>query len=803
MRLSLKWLQKFVDIELSAQEIADKLVMSGTEVERIEQIGEGLEHVIIGEVIKLAHHPHADNLKVASVAVGRGETPLQIVCGAPNIAEGQKVALVRAGNKLPDGREILKKEIRAVSSEGMLCFEEELGLGPDQSGIMVLPSDAPLGVTLMKYLDMYDTIFHLSITPNRPDCLSVLGLAREIAALVRAPLQETKVEVHEGDTKIENVLDVFLENTDECQMYCARVITGVRMRASPQWLKNYLSAAGVRSINAVVDITNYVMIELGAPLHAFDFDKLNGEGMKKLVVRRAQKGEKLTTLDGVERNLSEADLIMDDGKKVIDLLCVMGGDNTKIDDPTHTIVLQAPIADKVLIRKTSQRLGVRSEAEMRFERGIAPELPQKAIEKAAEMIEQICKGTALRGIIMHQRKMQENAPIEVQYSYVHKLLGREFAKQEIFEILQRLKFRVEESGAGAFLAVPPSFRLDISIPADVVEEIGRMYNYNNLEGDPLCGDLRPQKLDQHFENQRRVKSALVRLGFSEVYNYSFYSGKILGTAGFPRENHMRVRNPLNEDQEFLRVSLLPGLLKNIAHNLHEADDIRLFEVGRVFLAGKSGELPVQPTVCAAVWCVKKDAQSMLYRKHKGVFEEILSDLSLRDFVDFKVGPHGMNLFLKDQKEAIGMIEQLNTQLLQDFKIKHSAVYFELNVDMLAGFVAKRVSYEDLPKFPRMKRDMSFDFPLGAPDRGACVGYNEISAYFATLSSPVIRVQLIDEYVSASENKRSLAFRFIYGSPERTLENKEVEMREKKIIGEMKNCFNATLRGSGERIPERA
>ncbi len=802
MRLSLKWLQKFVDMTIPLQEIVDGLVMSGTEVERMEQIGEGLEQVIIGEVIKLSPHPHADNLKVASVAVGRGEDPLQIVCGAPNISEGQKGAVVRAGKKLPGGREIMKKEIRGVVSEGMLCSEEELGIGPDQSGIMIFPNDAPIGVSLMKYLDMYDTIFHLSITPNRPDCLSVRGLAREIAALFRVPLKETKVEVHEGDTNIADVLNVSVENTDECHAYCARVITGVQMRTSPQWLKNYLSAAGVRSINAVVDVTNYVMMELGAPLHAFDFDKLHGEGVKKLVVRRAKKGEKLTTLDGVERNLSETDLIMDDGKKVIDLLCVMGGENTKIDDHTKTIVLQAPIADKLFIRKTSQRLDLRSEASMRFERGIAPELPQKAIEKAAEMVEQICRGIAYKGTIVHQGTIRENAPIEVRYAYVHTLLGREFAKQEIFEILERLNFQVEESGADAFRAVPPSFRLDISLPADVVEEIGRMYNYNNLEEDLLRADLRPQKLDQHFEQQRAAKHALVRLGFSEVYNYSFYSAKTLGMARFGQENHVRVHNPLNEDQGFLRVSLLPCLLKNIAHNLHEADDIRLFEVGRVFLPEQSGELPVQPTVCSAVWCLKKDAPSLLYRKHKGVFEEVLSALVLDGLIDFKIGTQGADLFLKDQKVAIGRIQQLNSMLLQDFKIKHDVAYFELNLDMVSCSLAKRISYEDLPKFPRITRDMSFDFSADA-SLGACVSYGDISAYFASLRFPVIRVHLIDEYTAPLEKQRSLAFRFVYGSTERTLENKEVEMQEKKIIAEMKKRFRATVRGLGGVIAEQA
>lgn len=598
MLVSYQWLSQYVDLNgVTPEQLADELTRGGIEVDGIHPLDQGVKKVVVGHVKKVDSHPNADKLRVCTVDVGEEET-LNIVCGAPNVAEDQKVPVALVGSRLPGGLKIKKSKLRGVLSQGMICSAKELGMPEkllpkeQQDGILVLPDDTHLGKDVTSVLGLDDVVLELDLTPNRSDCLSMWGVAYEAAALLDRDIRLPQTEEQKPAGKAKPV-DVVLDAEEDCPFYAAQVVEGIQLGESPRWMQNRLLAAGVRPINNVVDITNYVMLEYGQPLHAFDYDQVEGG---EIVVRRAATGETVKTLDGVTRACDEQTLLITDGTKPIGIAGVMGGENSEVKAQTTTVLLESAYFAPESIRRTARRLGLRSEASTRFEKGVDPERIIPALQRTVELLGELAGGKVASSVTVERMGDIEDVTVELRHQRLTSLLGVQVEERAVEDVFRRLRFPTEKQ-EGVYRVKVPSRRPDLSIEVDLIEEVARLYGYDRIPTTLPWGQQSPGALTPEQSLRRVIRHTLRDAGYHEVVNYSLTSpGRLreLPSVLYPDARPIRISMPMSDERKVLRTSLLPQLLETAEYNVHRREEgAALFELGKVFITEEK-KLTQQP-----------------------------------------------------------------------------------------------------------------------------------------------------------------------------------------------------------------
>ena len=818
MKVSLKWLGDYVDIKLTHGELAERLTMAGLEVKAIQTVGGTWDNVVIGEVVAVERHPNADRLKLATVDIGSGR--ITVVCGAPNIKPKQKVPFARLGATLIDGHSgepfsLKPARIRGVVSEGMVCSEKELGISDNHEEIMVLPADAPVGVPLATYLG--DVILDIDVTPNRPDCLSVIGIAREIAALTREALRLPPIDYREEEQPVDSLVSVEIIEPSLCPRYCASVVTGVNIAPSPTWLQQRLASYGMRPINNVVDVTNYVMLEYGQPLHAFDYHKLKG---RRIIVRRGASGETITTLDGSKRTLNSDILVIADRERAVAIAGIMGGLDTEVTDQTQAILLESANFNQVSIRRGCSSLQLQSESSIRFDKGLNAELPLIPLKRATQLILQLAGGKAAKGIVDVYPGKPERNSILLAAQEVKRLSGLAISAEEIAKVLESLGFECKKDASGSALSVSvPHWRSDIRCAADLVEEVVRIIGYDKVPVTRLSSSLPAQKPRASPEVMQRelrdkLRAMLTGLGFQEALTYSLVSLEKLQKLSPKLElkfEPLKVANPMTKEQEYLRTTLRAGLLTTLAHNQKfEPAGIRLFEIGKVFLPQhppaapdhtqspqQDGELPQEKEMLCAVLSGSRTQLSWLGDKGtldffdaKGVVETILSQLQLKATFD---NSDDDGLFPGRRAEVIvgddriGVVGELHPKVAEAFELSGMACLIELDLDKLLAKTTATRRYQPIQRFPSVYRDIA----LVVDEQTRYRKVEEIIQSFPL----VTKVSLFDIYRGEQipKSKKSFAIRVVYQSPTHTLTDKEVNQTQEQMLAKLNRELGAVLR----------
>lgn len=781
MKLSLDWLSDYVKIKLSAEKLAERFTLTGSEVETIEVLKPVDPHIVVGEIKTIIKHPHADRLQVAKVDIGTGQL-MDIVCGAPNIKPGQKVPVAQVGSTLPNGTVIEKAAIRGFQSHGMLCADEELGFGTDHSGILILDPDLKVGLPLNRALGLNDTVFHFALTPNRPDCFSVIGLAREAAAFIKAPLTLPSFTVKEQGSAITKHVRVTVREPKLCPRYTARYCTHVSIGPSPLWLKSRLTKAGVSSINNVVDITNYVMLETGQPLHAFDASLVANQS---IIVRRARAGERVVTLDGEQRILKPSLLVIADAKKVLAIAGVIGGQSSAISEKTTTVILESAIFDPLSVRLTSQKLGVKTESAVRFERGVDPEMTTAALDRAAKLIAELAGGTVSSGRIDTRKIKPAARAIKISADQVNGLLGASLTVSHMNQLLKHLGFSTASTTTDLAVTVP-SWRQDVTIAEDVIEEIGRLHGYNRLKPTRLKVTAKPVGLPPARQAERQLKDWLVGKGLTGVMTYAYYGEPERATVGGDQP-HLRLANPLNQDQAYLRRSLIPSLLTVLSR---QADDfVGVFEIGTVFSPNR-GTLPEERRAVTLGYRVREGAPALLpenrlqYRWLKSVAESMVDAFHL-PAVSYKTEPRPGWLVRVEMRTGQALIGTLQITRLPK-QPKRLYAFIELDFDRLLQYQQKPIMRQS-SAFPAVERDI------------ACwvahaTAWSAVSAAVQACSELIRSIELFDLYADASHSgKRSLAMRLRLQASDRTLKEKEIEETLRAVKETLRQKFSAAVR----------
>lgn len=789
MKVSYNWLKEFIDFDLPPDELGNLLTMLGLEVEAMEQTGEGLDDVIVALVEERAQHPNADKLSLCRVNNGR--EMLNIVCGAQNFKSGDRVALAQIGAVLPGDFKIKRSKIRGEESFGMLCSEKELGLAEESSGIMVLDAGLALGTPVFQALGLKDTIFEIGLTPNRADCLSIIGVAREIAAKLGKKVRYNRHEVKETGANINDLAAVQLDAPDLCPRYTARYISGCKIAPSPQWLVNRLRALGQRSINNVVDVTNYVLLEYGHPLHAFDFRQIAGG---KIIVRSSGEGEKFTTLDGQERTLKSSDLTIRDEKRAVALAGIMGGENSEIADDTTDILLESAYFTPSTIRLTSKRLGLHTESSHRFERGTDINILTTALDRAAALIAELAEGVIAKGTIDVYPLLHADRTITARVSRINEILGLDLDEQRITTIFKNLEFGVESLEPGILKVAIPSFRVDIEREIDLVEEVARLHGFENIPTTMPVAQVFSDRIPHNQQLERELKNLLVGEGFNEVINFSFASHADLHKLNLPESDKRAVAvsllNPLVDEHAVMRTSLLPALLQNTARNFSLRNfNLRLFEMRRVYWIKPGQELPDEPLHLAGImsglrapegWNQPKDTVDFF--DAKGVIEAIADRFKLPDlvFVQGGVEPFyhpGKAAAILCNNELIGTIGEIHPDVQEAFELEKPVCYFELDFAKLAETSATIKSIITPSRFPDTYRDIAM---LVSDDTSSGTIVECINS---TKIDKLRSIEIFDVYKGDKipNGQKSVAVRIRYGSFDKTLTDEEVNKFHQKIV----------------------
>ena len=798
MHVTLNWLKNYIDFKFSPNELADRLTMLGIEVESIKQPGAELEGVVVGSVTAIRPHPNADKLVLCQVDIGESEE-LQIVCGAPNVREGMLAPVATIGATLPIGLTIKRAKLRGEASHGMLCSEKELGLSEDAAGLMELPTDTRLGISLSEALGLDDVIFELEITPNRPDCLSMIGVAREIRAETGNALKLPRVDFNEAETGIQEMTSVTIEAPDLCPRYAARVIQGVRIEASPEWLQQRLESVGIGVINNIVDITNFVLMEYGQPLHAFDYHKLTEN---RIVVRRAAVGENLTTLDEIERELTPDMLVIADAEKPVALAGIMGGYDSEITDTTCDVLLESAYFNPSSVRATAKALGISTEASYRFERGADPGIVLAALDRAAQLIAELAGGTICKGIVDVYPGQQPLTRIQLRPERVNFILGTALEATEMTQILSRLGFDVKANSAENYEVIVPTFRSDITREIDLIEEIARVHGYDNIPTTLPKGDIPVPAPNPSTEVRKRVKQFLLAAGMMEAVNYSFCDpncfDKIRFTADSPLRETLKLQNPLSPEMSVLRPTLLPRLLENAQHNRnHQIDTIAFFEIGNVFI--RNGEQK-EPERVAGILAgqIGEGVYSNPYRSPdfydiKGLAEGILEVCGIVDYTlqktDAPTFHPGRSAEILLRNKQIGTFGEAHPEVLENYDLPYKAYLFEFDMEVLvdAAIFAKR--FEPIPIYPTIERDLAI-----VVDKDV-LSDMPTELIYATGGELVKSVRLFDVYEGEQvpEDKKSLAYAITYHSATETLTDKAVNTLHDKVVKHLNQKLGAELR----------
>jgi len=726
------------------------------------------------------------------------------VCGAPNVTEGMLAPLALPGTQLPDGNTLSRGTIRGEVSEGMLCSEAELDLGPDASGIMPLDEDLTIGDNLARALKLADPVLEIDLTPNRPDCLSIIGTAREVAAIQGQKISVEPVHLGESDRQIDRRTSITVDAPEDCPRYTARLIENITVAPSPLWLQNRLISVGLRPINNIVDITNFVLMEYGQPLHAFDFDHLSEN---RIVVRRADAGEKFTTLDSKERLLSDDMLLICDGEKPVGLAGIMGGLNSEIENSTTRVLIESAYFNPASIRKTAKTLGLNTDASHRFERGIDPETTPLALDRAAQLMLELGGGTLVSGVIDVMGKIPRPATMALTVEETNRLLGTDLECNEIKRLLESIEFQVESTCDETLDVTAPSFRVDIARTVDLIEEVARLTGYNNIPRTYPLVAAETRKPAKDLTERDRIKRIMTGFGYTEAVNYAFMderAGDLLNLAeNDNRRLFVKILNPLTEDQTVMRTSLMPGLLKSMHRNIsRQVKRIELFEVGKVFIQKTDQGLPEETEMIGGIlsgsasplpWKVKESPFD--FYDMKGVVEGLLNALNI-NATTYTVLPDDQCRYTRTGHTAqiihndatLGIVGELSPDVLKAYDLKESAWTFELNLTLLYSLIPDFSQGGIIPKFPATSRDATIII-----DRAVEAG--NILDYVQSMGEALVEnIAIFDVFIGApiSEGKKSVSFRITYRSLTETLEDEVVNKRHKEITLKVIQQFDAGL-----------
>jgi len=816
VNVSYQWLSEYIDLGgISPQELADMLTRGGIEIDGVQSRNAGVTKTVVGYVLEKEKHPDADKLNVCKIDAGTGET-LQIVCGAPNVAAGQKVPVALVGAKLPGDLQIKRAKLRGVESQGMICSARELGINDKllpkelQEGILVLPAETPVGADIAELLGLNDSVLELDLTPNRSDCLSLLGVAYETAALTGRSLKlpEPEKTLYPAADKTSDAVRVGIEAAEACSHYAMRVVKGVKIGPSPLWLQNRLIAAGIRPISNVVDVTNFVMLEYGQPLHAFDAAKVKGQ----VTVRFAREGETLATLDGQARKLEPHMLVIADGERAIALAGVMGGLDTEVTDDTVDILLESARFAGASVRKTSRQLGLRSEASARFEKGVDPERVLGALDRAASLIGQIAGGLVTEGVAEVRLSAAEPAVIELSLDRINRMLGTTLSTLEVKTIWSRLQFAAEPAGEGAWRITVPTRRGDIARGVDLIEEVARLNGYDRIPTTRIEGPTTTGALTKPQAIRRELRKLLTEAGLNEAVTYSVTSAgrtalfpELSGAAAGMRPIGLAM--PMSEERSALRASLLPNLLEAAAYNKARRNGtVAAFEIANVYHSAeeKLTALPEEhPRLAfvltgnrrAAEW--NQTAQAYDFYDAKGILERVLSRLGLSDAVRFEQAKPadfhpGRTAAIKLKSESgdatIGYVGQLHPELQRDFDL--GDVYAaEIDLKPLYEAANAGIVYRTLPRFPSAERDLAVVVDTSVP------GASLVEGAKAAAGEWLESVRVFDVYAGErlGADKKSVALSLVYRHPDRTLTDEEIAEAQASVVRQLEQSFSAELR----------
>jgi len=799
VRVSINWLKEFVDIPVTSAELADRLTLAGVAVDRIDKPSAGVTGVVTGRVVEVRPHPNADRLLIAAVDIG-GEI-LQIVTGAANFKVGDVVPVAPVGATLAGDLAIRRAKFRGVESWGMMCAADELGIGDDHEGILILPSDTPVGVAAGPILGLDDEILELDLTPNRGDCLSVLGVAREVATLLGKPLKRRKPAFPELDLQAQRMVRVDIEDPRLCSRYVARVLVDVRVGPSPLWMQTRLFTAGVRPISNIVDVTNYVMLELGQPQHAFDYDAVHNA---HVIVRRARPGETLVTLDGNERSLAPDMLLITDPRTVIGVAGVMGGLDSEVTADTRRVLLESACFNPVSIRRTSRALGLRSEASIRFEKGVDPEGCLKAADRALELMQIIGAGHAAAGAVDVYPDPYTPRTLIVRPERVEEILGLAVPAKTIRDILERLEFAPRETG-GRFLVRVPSHRTDVFREIDLIEEVARIHGYHRIPDTLPFGVTVPGVRTKAQVLESRLRELLVACGLTEVITYTFTNRKVFDRLRLPGTSPLRrtvpLRNPLNEDQTEMRTLLYPSLLDVLARNYQRRNtNAALFEIGRVYHPRDNAPLPEEGLRLAAAlmgrtpagWRRKDEPLDFFFLK--GVLESVAREIGLETLTftaeqDEPSFHPGRTARLRAGEANLGIIGELHPEVLEAYDLPPGVVVTEIDLDLVLAVDKKTPTFVPLPRFPSVERDLALVIRKDIPAR-------EVMALIRKAGGELLReLRLFDVYEGRQirEGYRNLGFSLVFRAEDRTLTDEEVGRYLEAIIRTLEDTYGAQLR----------
>jgi phenylalanyl-tRNA synthetase beta chain len=804
MRVSYNWLKEYVDIPVSPEELAEKMTMSGVAVENIEYPGKGLDKIVTGLIEKISAHPDADKLVICQINIGT-ET-LQVVTGAPNVKEGQIIILALVGAVLPGGK-ITKAKLRGVESYGMLCSAQELGLDPknfpveQQEGVLVFGSETQLGMDVRDLLGLNDVILELELTPNRADCLSMVGVAREVAAVLGTQLKLPIIEAKETDENIDGKVTVDIKNPELCGRYVGRLIRNIKIGPSPVWMQQRLQAAGIRPISNIVDVTNYVLMELGQPLHAFDYDKLAG---RAIIVRKAEAGEKMYSLDDVERELTSEMLIIGDAHKAVAIAGVMGGVDTEITDGTTSVLIESAYFNPPGIHRTSKKLALRSESSMRFEKGIDISGCLTAATRACQLIDEMRAGVTVKGAVDNFPAPKNNPVIKLRTDRVNLIVGTEIPVTQIKEIIVRLGFGVKNDGNDLLVEIPTR-RGDIEVEIDLIEEVARLFGYNNIPTTLPEGASTEGRKTHSQVVTGEVIDVMTRCGLTEIVTISFMNPKVFDMLNMPQDDIQRqavtVQNPLSEEQRVLRTTTIHGILDIMSRNVSRKNkDLAFFEVGRIFTTVEGEKLPKETlTLGAGVvgstisgWQTKAKGMDFYYLK--GVLETLFDNLNINNYTiladptNSSLHP-GRTARIELGGQNIGYIGEVHPSVAENYRLSERIYCLQVNLEEVIKAAGNIKKYSQLPKYPAVERDMAIVVSTDTES----VEVNRIIKDNA--GSLLESINLFDVYQGGQikEGYKSMAFALRFQASDKTLTDEEVNTIHEKIQQALKDELQAELR----------
>ena len=780
-----------MDIDVTPKEYSDAMTMSGSKVEGYESMGDSVQNVVTGKVLTCEDHPDSDHLHITTVDAGTGEI-LQIVCGAPNCKAGIIVPVALVGAELPGGK-IKKGKIRGVESSGMLCSHDELGITEDmlgyepEYGILVLPEDTPIGKDIRDIFGMNETVVEFEITSNRPDCFSIIGLARETAATFGKKFTIPEVKFNENSENIADTISVEVQDKDKCKRYCARMVKNVKIAPSPSWMQQRLTACGVRPINNIVDITNYVLLEYGQPMHAFDLRDLEDN---KIIVRRAEDGEVIKTLDEQDRQLTNNDLVIADGKRAVAIAGVMGGFNSEVKDDTTTVIFESATFDAASVRLTAQRVGLRTESSSRYEKGLDYNNTVPAVERACQLVEELGCGEVVGGMIDVMGNVKDMETLPFRPEKINAFLGTDIPTEDMVKIFNALEIAVDND---KMTVTPPSFRPDLEGEADIAEEVARFYGYDKIPTTLLSGEATCGMKNDRQKAQDAIGESLNAQGMYEIYTYTFVSPSIFDKLNIPADSDLRnvvkITNPLGEDTSVMRTTTIASMLEILARNYNYRNAAaKLYEIGKVFIP-TGEELPNEPyKITMGMYGNKVDFYDI-----KGICESLFADLNVNKVkyeavTDNPTFHPGRCAKITAGGKTLGIIGEIHPAVTRKFGIETPVYIGELDFESVFLNINTNIKFTELPKFPAVTRDIAVLVDKTTP-------VADIEEIIVRASKNLESVKLFDVYEGDKipEDKKSVAYNIVYRAADRSLTGEEVQKSFDKAVRSLEHQLGAQLR----------